>query len=52
VHIPTFLQQNLGDPAIKVSGYSLTIARTFSYLSIEFPSEVESPSTSSYPGGT
>lgn len=52
VHIPTFLQQNLGDPAIKVSGYSLTTACTLSYLSTEFPSEVESPFTSSYPGGT
>jgi hypothetical protein len=51
VHIPTFLQKNLGDPAVKVSGYSLT-ACTLSYLSTEFLSEVESPPPSSYPGGT
>ena len=52
VHILTFLQQNLGNPAIKVSSYSLTTACTLSYLSTEFISEVESPSTSLYPGST
>ena len=31
MHIPTFLQQNLGDPATKVSGYSLTTACNLLY---------------------
>ena len=29
MHIPIFLQQSLGDPAIKVNGYSLTTAYSF-----------------------
>src|SRR5271168_101619 len=34
VHIPTFLQQNFGDPAVKVSSCSHATARTLSYLFI------------------
>jgi len=47
VHIPTFLQQNAGDPAIRVSG-SFTFACALSSSGIEFLLKVtRSPTASS-----
>jgi len=49
VHIPTFLQQNVGDPAIKVSSFIFLPPMLADTSVAEFFPEVKGASTSSYP---
>jgi hypothetical protein len=51
VHIPTFLQKNEGDPAIKVSSLCILLLICAKPSDAEFFTEVERASTSKNPGG-
>jgi hypothetical protein len=51
VHIPTFLQQNHGDPAVRVSGLAIFYRMPFHTFHTELLSETQRSSSSPYPSG-